>query len=438
MVDAGDLKSPDRKVVRVRVPSRPIRWVFRNIMSKTSLDNAEFPLVGRDNVNRYNRQLILSLFKDGKTLARRDIVALTGMRQGTMQVHVESLLKEGILIEKGRRASKAGRKPVLLQVNPKRHYIVGVYLKPDRIDFAVADLFGNIQRYHTEIPTVANDRTHLLLAFGRGLAQLSDNQIRAKKLLGIAIGLPGRVDTEAKVLIDTHFDSWWRDLSFGRYIRSQFGCNCWVENDIRLATLAESRFGAAKGIRNFVYVHISEQILMGLMLENHIYSGEDGVAGQLGHVCIDPNGTLCKCGNRGCVDTVASELALIEFYCNLAGVKKKNVTVSKIIMQARRGKAAALYAIEQISRWLGLSLANIANMLNPEKIILAGDISLAGEDFLLTANEIIKERTTLPTSHVKLEWSQLADKAVPMGAIALALDDFFALPVLETPLSLNP
>jgi len=406
-------------------------------MGRSGSDNMEFPLVGRDNVNRYNRQLILSLFKDGRALARRDIVALTGMRQGTMQVHVESLLKDNILIEKGPGRSKAGRRPLLLQVNPQRYLIVGAYLKPDRIYFVLSDLFGRILKSHTEMPTVANDRTHLLLALGRGLVQLIENRIHRNNLLGISIGLPGRVDTEAKVLIDTHFDPWWRDISFGRYIRSQFGCDCWIDNDIRLATLAEGRFGAARNAKSFIYVSIADQLMVGMMINDQIYSGADGVAGKFGHVCIDPNGVLCSCGNRGCMNTVASEFALVDFYRKLASTRKNKVTISEIVIQARRGKTAAIYAIEQVARWLGLGLANLANILNPEKIVLAGQMSLAGEQFLLTISQTISEHTTAPTNQVKVEWSQLADQAVPMGAVALALDDFFALPVMETPLTLS-
>ena len=406
-------------------------------MSRADSDNTELPLVGRENVNRYNRQLILSLFKDGKTLARRDIVALTGMRQGTMQVHVESLLKEKILVEKGHGRSKAGRRPVLLQINPQRYLIVGVYLKPDRIDFVLADLFGRILENHTEMPTVLNDRTHLLLALGRGLVQLTESRIKRNNLLGISIGLPGRVDREAKVLIDTHFDPWWRDISFGRYIRNQFGCDCWIENDIRLATLAEGRFGAARNSSSFIYVSMSDQLMVGLMINNQVYSGANGVAGKFAHMCIDPNGVLCSCGNRGCMNTVASESALVDFYRKLSSTKKSNITVSDIVMQARRGKTAAIYAIEQVAKWLGLGLANLANILNPEKIVVAGDMSLAGEQFVLTIAQTISEHTTAPTNQVKVEWSQLAEQAVPMGAVAMALDEFFALPVMETPLTLS-
>ncbi len=400
---------------------------------KRMADNMDIPLVGRDKVNQYNRQLILSLFKGGKTLARRDIVALTGMRQGTMQVHVESLLNENILVETGPGLSKAGRRPTLLQINPRRYFIVGGYLQPDRIQLVLSDLLGKVISHHTEEPTVTEDRSHLLLALGRALIHLIEDQCRREDILGISLGVPGRVNVREQVLTETHFGTWWKGIELGRYIRSQFGCRSWVENDIHLATLAEARFGVAEDIAHFLYVSIEENLQVGVMIDSKVYTGHDGVAGKVGHVCVDPAGPLCRCGNRGCLNTVASNDALIDFYRKLVSKDKLKISVADIVTQARDGQTAARFALEQVAKWLGLGLANLANILNPEKIVLAGQMSLAGELFLETLSQVILERTTPPTNQLRIEWSQLADQGIPMGAIARSLDDFYALPVLETP-----
>jgi len=397
------------------------------------IENMDIPLVGREKVNQYNRQLILSLFKGGKTLARRDIVALTGMRQGTMQVHVEGLLKEKILVETGPGLSKAGRRPTLLQINPKRFFIVGGHLQPDRIHLVLSDLLGKIISQHTEEPTVAEDRSHLLLALGRAIIHLIEDKCRREDILGISLGVPGRVNVREQILTETRFGTWWKGTELGRYIRNQFGCNSWVENDIHLATLAEARFGVSRDVNHFLYVSIEEQLQVGVMIDSKVYSGYDGVAGKVGHVCVDPAGPLCKCGNRGCLNTVASNDALIDFYRKLVGKDKLAITVSDIVTQARDGQTAARFALEQVSKWLGLGLANLANIFNPEKVVLTGQMSLAGELFLETLWQVISERTTPPTNHLRIEWSQLADQGIPMGAIARSLDDFYALPVLETP-----
>ncbi len=400
-------------------------------------ENMDMPLVGREKVNQFNRQLILSLFKGGKTLARRDIVALTGMRQGTMQVHVESLLKEKILVETGPGMSKAGRRPTLLQINPRRFFIVGGYLQPERIHLVLSDLLGNPISRHTETPTVEEDRSHLLLALGRALIHLIEDQCRREDILGIALGVPGRLNAKDQVLLDTHFGAWWKGIELGRYIRNQFGCTAWVENDIHLATLAEARLGSCRDAKHFLFVSIENQLQVGLMIDGKIYTGHEGAAGKLGHVCVDPAGPLCKCGNRGCLNMLASNDALIDFYRKLLGKEKLKISVTDILNQARDGQTAAKFALEQVAKWLGLGLANLANLLNPEKIVLAGQISLAGEIFLETLTQVIAERTTPPTNQIRIEWSQLADQGIPLGAIARALDEFYALPVLETPLVLT-
>lgn len=396
--------------------------------------NADIPLVGRDKINQYNRQLILSLFKGNRNLARRDIVALTGMRQGTMQVHIEALLQERILVEKGLGRSKVGRRPRMLQIDPTRYMIVGGYLEPDRVQLVLADLFGRIVARQTELPTVNEDRSHLLLAMGRGLIGLIEDRCRREDILGIALGVPGRLDVREQILTETRIGTWWKGMELGRYIRTQFGCKLWLDNDIRLAALAEARVGVCTATKTFLYVNIDRQVQLALMLDGRMYSGLDGVAGKLGHMCLTPDGPLCACGNRGCVNTLASNFALIDFYRKITGDEKMHVTVEEIVERARSGQTAANYALEQAARWLGLALANLASLLNPEKIVLAGQISLAGELFLVTLLNMIAERTSPPTNKMRVEWSQLADQAVPLGALAMALDDFFALPVLETPI----
>lgn len=398
--------------------------------------HVDIPLVGRDRINLYNRQLILSLFRGGRTLARRDIVALTGMRQGTMQVHVESLLAEGVLVEKGPGRSKAGRRPRLLAINPRRLMIVGGYFQPDRVRLTLSDLLGRVVAEQTEEPTVAEDRNHLLLALGRALIRLIENRCRREDILGISLGVPGRVDVGDQVLTETRLGVWWKGMALGRYARSQFGCRFWLENDVRLATLAEARSGVCREVSHFLYVHVDQEVQLGAMVDGRVYAGCEGVAGKVGHMCLGTDGPLCTCGNRGCVNTLASSRALIDFYRKLMGKDKLTITVEEIVEQARSGQTAAKYALEQAARWLGLALANLANMFNPETIVIAGPISLAGELFLVTLLDMISERTSRPTNAVRVEWSQLADQAVPLGALALALDDFFALPVMETPVDI--
>ncbi len=350
------------------------------------------------------------------------------MRQGTMQIHVESLLDEGILMEKGLGKSKAGRRPRMLQVNPKRYVIVGGYLRPGGIDLTLSNLLGDVLARQTEEPTVSEDRSHLLLALGRGLIRLIDDRCRREDILGISLGVPGRLDTNQQTLTETRLGSWWKGTELGSYIRDQFGCRFWVENDMRLAALAEARSGACQGIDDFLYIDISDDIQMGMMLNGAVYGGFDGVAGRVGHMCLDPGGLLCSCGNRGCLNTLASNPALADFYRKLTGDEKSTATVGMIVMESRSGQTAARYALEQAAKWLGLAIANLANLYNPETIVLAGQISMAGESFLETILDMIAQRISPPANKVRIVWSQLADQAVQLGAMALTLDEFFALP----------
>jgi predicted NBD/HSP70 family sugar kinase len=219
-------------------------------------------------------------------------------------------------------------------------------------------------------------------------------------------------------------------------MRNQFGCRFWMDNDIRVATLGEARFGVCREVDNFIYVHVDRDVQMGAMVNGKVYGGADGVAGKLGHMCLDPDGPLCSCGNRGCLNMLASNRALVDFYRKLIDNEKAEITVEDIVEQARSGQTAAKYALEQAARWLGLALSNLANLMNPETIVIAGPISLAGELFLETILDMLANHTSPPTNNVRVEWSQLADQTVQLGALALALDNFFTLPEIERPIEI--
>jgi len=387
------------------------------------------PIVGRRRIQQYNRQLILSLFKGGRSLSRRDIVALTGMRQGTMQVHVEQLLAEGLIREKGPGRSKAGRRPRLLQINPTVRLVVGGYLQPDRIRLVLANLLGDVLARHSEVPTVPEDREHLLLALRRALTNLLEGRCGQQDLLGVSLGVPGLVDSTRKITADGHFGPYWKGIELGKYIEHELSCRCWTENDIRLATLAEARFGVCTDVNNFIYVSLGEKLEVGLMIDGTVYAGADGLAGQFGHLCVIPDGPLCVCGNRGCLNGLASDAALVDFYCKTVGYSQpEELDAASVVMLARSGDAAAAFCLEQVAKWLGLALANLANLLNPAKIVIAGQMSLAGELFLVTVSQSIREHALSGANQPRIEWSQLADQAVQLGALARALDDFFAVP----------
>lgn len=274
-------------------------------------------------------------------------------------------------------------------------------------------------------PSAANDLKIML--------ELAHQVLQGEQPEAIGVSFGGPVDSQAGRVRLSHHVPGWQDYPLAQWLQTEFGCPVAVDNDANVAALGEYNFGAGRGCPNLMYITISTGVGGGWILEGQIWHGVDGMAGEIGHTVVDPNGPLCLCGKRGCVERMASGPYLAEDARHrLRSQPDRNARLVEIAggdLEAISGKlvaqAAALgdpQAIELLDRaaWaLGTGIGNAANLVNPGRFILGGGVTQSGERFWSGVRSAAHQ-TALPEVHFEILPAELGDDAPLWGALALA------------------
>ena len=261
---------------------------------------------------------------------------------------------------------------------------------------------------------------------------LKSRNISPSQLHSISIAAAGAIDVDSGIVTMSPSLPGWVDVPLRDTVEAAYGISTFLLNDANAAALGEHRFGAGRGSANLVYITVSTGIGGGIIIDNNLYSGTSGSAGDVGHMTIDVNGPVCNCGSTGCLETLASGTAVAREAINrikngerssLAETKDgiENITAEKVGQAAREGDALALAVVSRAARYLGVGLANLVNILNPDIIIVGGGLSKLGDLLLEPAREVMRERAfRLPARAVRIVPSQLGDDAGVLGAVLFA------------------
>ena len=240
-------------------------------------------------------------------------------------------------------------------------------------------------------------------------------------MIGAGMCLPGPIHRPSGVVGSTAILPGWVGVAAAEEMHRRLDLPILVDNDANLAALAEAAFGAGRDAKDLVYLMISSGIGAGLVLNGRLYRGAEGLAGELGHVLVDADGPVCRCGNRGCLETIAGTDALAELLRRSHG---DGLDGRAIVRLAREGDLGCRRVIADAGRAIGKAAATLVNVLNPELLIVGGDLSDAGELLLDGVRESL-ERSALPTAAqaATVVAGSLGDRAEVLGAIALVLSE---------------
>lgn len=234
--------------------------------------------------------------------------------------------------------------------------------------------------------------------------------------IGISFG--GPVDFNAGVVRLSHHVPGWENVPIQQLFAGAFGAPAWVDNDANVAALGEWRFGAGRGVADLLYVTVSTGVGGGLILDGRPYRGSAGMAGEIGHTVVDPDGPLCLCGKRGCVERLASGPYMAQDVALARGLSVAAVTGQQVAEWAAAGEATAVAILERGARGLGVGLGNAANLLNPGRIVLGGGVTKSGKRWWQLVREAA-QATTLPEIKLDIVSARLGDDAPLWGAVAL-------------------
>ena len=329
-----------------------------------------------------NRDIILERIRALQPISRVDLARASGLQPSTVSSIVEQLLQEKWIEEGPSVRTSRGRRPTLLCLNRNSALLVGD-LRPFHAVLAVVDLNGQIlSRQSVPLGSDARQGTGAIAAAMQVLRQ----SFPEKTFEGVGLSMPGRVDTESSRLILAP-NLKWSNFDIRRALAKQLDLAVELENAANACLLSELWFGHMNGVRNAVLITISEGLGAAILGDGRLITGHAGLAGEFGHVCFDPSGPRCGCGQKGCWEMYASSSAALRYFYEITGAKKK-LSISELIALAIDGNPAAVNAIRKQAIAIGVGLRIITAALSPEIILFAGDITT----FWDTARAVIQKQ----------------------------------------------
>jgi predicted NBD/HSP70 family sugar kinase len=377
-----------------------------------------------ESLRELNRLRVVDALRRHGTLSRADIARITGLSRSTISTLVADLQERGFIIERPDdeppRVIAQGRPPVLLRLDPSAGIAVGLDFDHTHVRVAVSDLSRTVvaeASVETDVDHDAGASMDLAAEMVRNA--LDEAGVDSDRVLGVGVAVAGPVDQAHGRLYDSSILVGWQGVDTATELRERLGVPVHIDNDANLGALAEVTLGAGRAARSAVYVQMSSGIGAGLIVEGRPYRGAAGVAGEIGHVAVDENGPICRCGNRGCLETVASIPALVRLVSESRG---EELTMDQLVALAKAGDLGCRRAIADAGRVVGRVVGNLCNLFNPEMVVVGGDLSAVGELLLGPLREAVM-RAALPAATAGLDVvaGELGDRANVLGALALAI-----------------
>lgn len=380
-------------------------------------------------LRRQNLSGIVQYLYENAPISRIELARLTKLNKTTVSSLIEELIRKEFVKEIGiEKSVGAGRNAVLLGINPQYGFIVSVEIGADYFYAVCADFSARIVWKHRETFDNSNQEQTIKLIFSAIKEAVSFAEQQGN-LLGIAFCVHGLIDKEKGVLLFSP-NSGWRDIPFFEMLKAEFETEILIDNEANFAALGEQFFGAAEGNGDVLYLSISEGLGDGIVLGGKMYGGARGIAGEFGHLTLFPDGIFCRCGNRGCWETEVSISALhrnikneIENNSNTKITAKfseiEKITVENAVESAKNGNQIAINSFEKIGRNLGIGLASLLNIFNPNLIVLGGKLSFASELILPETHKELSARTlSWALENTRVVVAKFGSDAVIMGGIA--------------------
>jgi predicted NBD/HSP70 family sugar kinase len=395
----------------------------------------------RDLMREINRNLVLNLIKRRGPVSRVELARLSGLSPATISGIIGDFIRSGLVQEMGQGQSTGGRRPVMLRLNHKAGFVVGAKLMEHAIVTAVTDLDANVlhhQLWPLEVgagqaadPGRLIDR--LILAIERTIVHQG---VARAQLLGIGVGMAGLVDAVKGVSRYSPFFGW-QDVQIAAPLQEHFQLPVYLENDVNTLTIAEQWFGYGQGVEHFVVVTVGRGIGAGIVLNGQFYRGALGGAGEVGHMKLQPRGPRCDCGAHGCLEALASDTAILRQAKEAVAAGRATalaeveaLTLEAVRQAAEGGDRLARRLLAEAGRWLGLGIANLVNLLNPQLVIVGGEGVRAGEMRLAPMRAAISEnafRGLADQLDIVIEPS--GDVTWARGAACLVLGELFKSPM---------
>ncbi|MEI6291873.1 MAG: ROK family transcriptional regulator, partial [Chloroflexota bacterium] len=316
----------------------------------------------KDLIRAINRSLVLNCIKAHGPIGRADVARQTKLSPATVTAISAALIEENLIMEVSTGASSGGRPPILLAINPKGGYVIGIKLRDDSAVCALTDLEATILA-RSSIKLSGHDPEQVVSDLSELVSEMIRTQkIRKSSILGVGVGLGGIVDSEQGILRQSPiYGDRWREVPLRAMLEKKMKVSVYLENDVNTLTLTEKWFGSGQGLDNFLTITVGRGIGLGIVLNGQFYRGQGGGAGELGHTVVDPNGPACGCGKRGCLEAYIGDPGLVRTANESYGRKEipaRLERVEELLTLAEAGNSAALKIYADAGQILGKMVAN--------------------------------------------------------------------------------
>jgi len=390
--------------------------------------------------HQYQRR-VLRYLRSRREASRPTLARALDLSLPTVTTVVKHLLDHGIVVEADYKQTTGGRRAALLQLNPDFAHTLGLEISYSYLRAARVNLVGEV--VDREEPATRPARVP---ADGRAREPELEEVVGVARALlarspkglvrGVGVGISGLVSAETGVSVKFPRSEKWVGVPLGRILSDRLGVPAWVANDVQAATLGELRYGEGREVDSFVYLHLGEGIALGLVVRGELYQGAQGNVGELGHSIVEAGGAICYCGNYGCLESLASPAAIVRQtreaitgagvesqVLALAGGDLAGICIEHVLQAAEASDRLASNLVEKAAGYIGLSVANLVNVLSPERLILAGAMVERGGPLLEAVTRSFRSLVMPGLRNVtELRKSSLGGGAAVLGAAALVSD----------------
>lgn len=385
-------------------------------------------------VKSFNKHAALDLVRfSGVGLSRTDLAEKMGLTRAAVSLIVNDLLENQVVMEAESRSTPSGRPPIVLEINPNLGLVGAIDMGATHLSIAIADFTARIHR-ESEYPFDIDDGPDICIKQANECLKnvLSEMGISISDLSAIGVGVPGPVITEAGMVVAPPIMPGWDHFPIRETFEKLWKCPITLNNDAELGALGEWAYGAGRGEKNIAYIKIGSGVGAGLILNQQIYGGTTGAAGEIGHLTIDENGPLCNCGNHGCLEAFAGGHAIAEQgqalvqsgkRTLLSDVPLEKITAYEVAEAARRGDLFAQEILRRAGTSIGIAIAGLINLFNPSVVIIGGGVAQVGDMLTTAIREAVRERAMRASEQsVRITTGMLGRRSLLIGATVQAIN----------------
>jgi N-acetylglucosamine repressor len=385
------------------------------------------PRGNRNLIRSINRSILLNAIKTRGEISRVALVHASGLSAGTVTNITGQLIKEGLVFEKAVGDSAGGRPPIMLALNPRGGFVIGIKLMEGNAVGALTDLNASILARETVDLVDKEVDTSLDAMVSLANLLIQNAGIKKKRLMGLGVGLAGVIDFNQGVVRQNPFLGW-NDIPLRDMLEARMRVPVYIDNDVNTLTLSEKWLEPSRTVDNFIVITLGRGIGMGIVIDGQIYRGKGGGAGEFGHILVDPQGPLCDCGRHGCLETMLSDRALVAQARR--DVDAGIVDLDDLVSRAMSGNPESVQVLQRAGTLLGRQIANLVSLFDPTQIIISGEGIRLGDVFFTAVRNAFRE-CAMPdlAQNTEIRVNSWGDDIWALGAASLVIAEIFISPI---------